>query len=183
MRRRNPSAASGTGMAGDSCSRLQRNGARMGDLFMSLIHTAELRSANPFDYLTCFAPACAPGLHTRPTYSPMQNRAIDAVRGQGCLCEPLTLVSWIWPTPVEAMPWLVSNPASRFAVKSSALPRFLPRSSRRKTAARLPSLFEDPSSPCRLTRHREPSTHWHAMTPLPESHRVAAVPPRRPASR
>ncbi len=29
-----------------------RNGARMGDLFMSLIHTAELCGGNPFDYLT-----------------------------------------------------------------------------------------------------------------------------------
>jgi len=29
-----------------------RNGARMGDLFMSLIHTCELNDANPFDYLT-----------------------------------------------------------------------------------------------------------------------------------
>jgi hypothetical protein len=29
-----------------------RNGARMGDLFMSLIHTCELNHANPFDYLT-----------------------------------------------------------------------------------------------------------------------------------
>jgi transposase len=29
-----------------------RNGARMGALFMSLIHTAELCGANPFDYLT-----------------------------------------------------------------------------------------------------------------------------------
>jgi len=28
------------------------NGARIGDLFMSLIHTAELCGANPFDYLT-----------------------------------------------------------------------------------------------------------------------------------
>ena len=28
-----------------------RNGARMGDLFMSLIHTCELCGANPFDYL------------------------------------------------------------------------------------------------------------------------------------
>ena len=28
------------------------NGARVGDLFMSLIHTCELSSANPFDYLT-----------------------------------------------------------------------------------------------------------------------------------
>jgi len=28
-----------------------RNGARMGDLFMSLIHTCELNGANPFDYL------------------------------------------------------------------------------------------------------------------------------------
>lgn len=29
-----------------------RNGARVGDLFMSLIHTAELCGANPFEYLT-----------------------------------------------------------------------------------------------------------------------------------
>ncbi len=27
-------------------------GARIGDLFMSLIHTCELNKANPFDYLT-----------------------------------------------------------------------------------------------------------------------------------
>jgi transposase len=29
-----------------------RNGAQMGDLFMSLIHTCELNGVNPFDYLT-----------------------------------------------------------------------------------------------------------------------------------
>ena len=29
-----------------------RNGARMGDLFMSRIHTCELNGANPLDYLT-----------------------------------------------------------------------------------------------------------------------------------
>jgi transposase len=28
------------------------NGAEVGDLFMSLIHTCELNDANPFDYLT-----------------------------------------------------------------------------------------------------------------------------------
>jgi len=28
------------------------NGAAVGDLFMSLIHTCELNDANPFDYLT-----------------------------------------------------------------------------------------------------------------------------------
>jgi hypothetical protein len=28
------------------------NGARAGDLFMSLIHTCELNRINPFDYLT-----------------------------------------------------------------------------------------------------------------------------------
>jgi hypothetical protein len=28
------------------------NGAEVGDLFMSLIHTCELNNANPFDYLT-----------------------------------------------------------------------------------------------------------------------------------
>jgi hypothetical protein len=29
-----------------------QNGARIGDIFMSLIHTCELNQANPFDYLT-----------------------------------------------------------------------------------------------------------------------------------
>jgi hypothetical protein len=29
-----------------------RKGAKLGDLFMSLIHTCELNDANPFDYLT-----------------------------------------------------------------------------------------------------------------------------------
>ncbi len=29
-----------------------RNGARVGDLFMSLIYTCQLNEANPFDYLT-----------------------------------------------------------------------------------------------------------------------------------
>ena len=29
-----------------------QNGARVGDLFMSLIHTCQLCGANPFDYLT-----------------------------------------------------------------------------------------------------------------------------------
>ena len=29
-----------------------KNGARVGDMFMSLIYTAELSGANPFDYLT-----------------------------------------------------------------------------------------------------------------------------------
>ena len=28
------------------------NGARVGDLFMALIHTCELNGANPFEYLT-----------------------------------------------------------------------------------------------------------------------------------
>ena len=28
------------------------NGARVGDMFMSLIHTCELNAINPFDYLT-----------------------------------------------------------------------------------------------------------------------------------
>ena len=29
-----------------------QNGARIGDLYMSLIHTCELNQVNPFDYLT-----------------------------------------------------------------------------------------------------------------------------------
>ena len=34
-----------------------RNGARVGDLYMSLIHTCELCGGNPFDYLTGAAEA------------------------------------------------------------------------------------------------------------------------------
>jgi transposase len=30
----------------------RHNGARVGDLFMSLIYTCQLNQANPFDYLT-----------------------------------------------------------------------------------------------------------------------------------
>jgi hypothetical protein len=33
------------------------NGARVGDIFMSLIHTAELGNVEPFDYLNCTARA------------------------------------------------------------------------------------------------------------------------------
>ena len=36
-----------------------KNGARVGDLFMSLIHTAELSGESPFDYLTAL------GRHSR----------------------------------------------------------------------------------------------------------------------
>ena len=32
-----------------------RNGAAVGDRYMSLIHTCELNGANPFDYLTAAA--------------------------------------------------------------------------------------------------------------------------------
>ena len=44
-----------------------RNGARVGDLFMSLIYTCHLNGANPFDYLTelqrhADALAASPGL-------------------------------------------------------------------------------------------------------------------------
>jgi transposase len=41
------------------------NGAHVGDLFMSLIHTAELCGANPFDYLTQIAATCS-GTGGRP---------------------------------------------------------------------------------------------------------------------
>src|SRR4051794_10266037 len=44
-----------------------RNGARVGDVFMSLIYTCQLNQANPFDYLTQLqrhaeALAASPGL-------------------------------------------------------------------------------------------------------------------------
>src|SRR5262249_21202203 len=42
-----------------------QNGARVDDLFMSLIYTCQLNQANPFDYLTkCQRPAA------QPAYSP-----------------------------------------------------------------------------------------------------------------
>ena len=36
----------------NSLSYKTENGAPVGDLYMSLIHTCELNNANPFDYLT-----------------------------------------------------------------------------------------------------------------------------------
>ena len=42
------------------------NGAQVGDLFMSLIHTCELNGANPFDYLTEL-PRHAEELKQRPS--------------------------------------------------------------------------------------------------------------------
>ena len=54
-----------------------QNGARVGDLFMSLIYTCQLNEANPFDYLTAVAAA------RRPARG--QPRALDALelpRGQ-----------------------------------------------------------------------------------------------------
>lgn len=41
------------------------NGAHVGDLFMSLIHTCELEGVNPFDYLTALQRHAAP-LATQP---------------------------------------------------------------------------------------------------------------------
>jgi hypothetical protein len=44
---------------------LTSNGAHVGDLFMSLIHTCELEGVNPFDYLTALQ-RHAPALHEAP---------------------------------------------------------------------------------------------------------------------
>ena len=47
------------------------NGAEVGDLFMSLIHTCELSGANPFDYLT--------ELQKHPTRTGCQPVGVDAL--------------------------------------------------------------------------------------------------------
>ncbi len=47
------------------------NGARVGDLFMSLIHTCELNKVNPFDYLT--------ELLRHPAEVTVQSGGVDAV--------------------------------------------------------------------------------------------------------
>jgi transposase len=51
-----------------------QNGAKVGDLWMSLIHTAELNSANPFDYMTALLRQ--PDLKTNPAqWMPWNYRA------------------------------------------------------------------------------------------------------------
>ncbi len=51
------------------------NGARVGDLFMSLIHTCELCGANPFDYLTQLQEHAAELKQNPPEWMPWNYRA------------------------------------------------------------------------------------------------------------
>jgi len=57
------------------------NGAKVGDLFMSLIHTAQLSGINPFDYLTELL-RHTPELGTQPArWMPWSYRATLAESG------------------------------------------------------------------------------------------------------
>ena len=50
------------------------NGARVGDIFMSLIHTAELNDANPFDYLVALQRNAARVMETPAEWMPWNYR-------------------------------------------------------------------------------------------------------------
>jgi transposase len=50
------------------------NGAEVGDLFMSLIHTCELNGANPFDYLTALQRHSAELARNPPEWMPWNYR-------------------------------------------------------------------------------------------------------------
>lgn len=52
-----------------------RNGARVGDLFMSLIHTSESCGGNPFDYLTELQRHAAELAHHPAQWMPWNYRA------------------------------------------------------------------------------------------------------------
>ncbi len=51
------------------------NGAQVGDLFMSLIHTCELNGANPFDYLTELQRHCSEMERSPADWMPWNYRA------------------------------------------------------------------------------------------------------------
>jgi hypothetical protein len=59
------------------------NGARVGDLFMSLIHTCELCGANPFDYLTQLRRHTAELARTPSQWMPWNYRATLPRSGVG----------------------------------------------------------------------------------------------------
>jgi transposase len=58
-----------------------RNGTRIGDLFMSLIHTCELNRADPFDYLNHLQRRAEELKQTRSDWMPWNYRATLARTG------------------------------------------------------------------------------------------------------
>src|ERR1700721_591278 len=59
------------------------NGAQVGDLFMSLIHTCELCGANPFDYLTELQKHASELTQHPPQWLPWNYRESLATQGSG----------------------------------------------------------------------------------------------------
>ena len=52
-----------------------QNGARLGDLFMSLIHTCRLCAGNPLDYLNALAAPCQGSAGTSDPVVPLELQA------------------------------------------------------------------------------------------------------------
>jgi len=61
------------------------NGAHVGDLFMSAIHTCELNGANPFDYLTALQRQAAALKDTPSAWMPWNYR--ETLAGLGALID------------------------------------------------------------------------------------------------
>jgi transposase len=64
-----------------------RNGARVGDLYMSLIHTCELCGGNPFDYLTELQKHAAESQENPAAWMPWNGSvASSKIRARGVAC-------------------------------------------------------------------------------------------------
>jgi hypothetical protein len=106
------------------------NGARVGDLFISLIHTAELCGANPFDYLTelqrnASALAQAPArwmpwnyrtISRRSRQPPPEQRSFSSTQA----CRKLTtrLTSCAFSEPHAPTRFLITSPPTSVKRKS-----------------------------------------------------------------
>jgi hypothetical protein len=77
-----------------------QNGAQMGDLFMSLIHTCELNEANPFDYLTRVAEALRGVKATSIGVDAVELQRDDGT-ARDCP-EPCNMMNPAWPKRIDS---------------------------------------------------------------------------------
>ena len=77
-----------------------RNGARMGDLFMSLIHTCELNGANPFDYLNELQRHAEELKQNPPEWMPWNYRETLARTGPACMRRRVCM-NPAWPKRID----------------------------------------------------------------------------------
>jgi hypothetical protein len=95
------------------------NGAGVGDLFMSLIHTCELNGANPFDYLTELLRHSAE-LQQRPSaWMPWNYRETLARIARP---QPRNMMDPAWPKRIDRgrAEWSSPNPMKRASEKGKS---------------------------------------------------------------